>query len=138
MRPSVPELVGVVAVVKDSGLRLEGSEGWCNFSKWAPVPRPERGQRVRLQVDDKGWIKALELAEAPVDDQAARSVAPTSARDHGDTRDPTLASELQTRLACLQAAAVFLAGRDHVDTRDLTLAAEVLARWALGPPSEHP
>ena len=59
-------LSGAVVAVNDKGLRLEGRDGWLNFSKWAEglVP-PARGAHVVVTLDKAGFVRTLAPAEAP-------------------------------------------------------------------------
>ncbi len=67
---------GVVAVVNDGGLRLAGQEAWLNFSRFAEVPRPRVGAKVRLQVAQGKWVKALEVLSDPQPETPAEPASP--------------------------------------------------------------
>ena len=58
-------LSGAVVAVNDHGLRLEGRDGWLNYSKWAEdlVP-PARGARVVVTLDKAGFVRTLAPAAA--------------------------------------------------------------------------
>ena len=54
-----PELVrGVVEAVNEKGIRVAGQ--WCNYSRYAEVPRPDVGQWVELVVKNR-FITGLKL-----------------------------------------------------------------------------
>ena len=80
---------GLVESTNERGIRVAGE--WRNVSKFHPVELPERGARVRLELDAKGFIRTLQVLAA----------APTSTSS--STRDRTI-----TRLAVLKAASNFL------------------------------
>src|SRR5262249_14499454 len=63
---------------------------WVNVSQFRPVDLPEAGARVRVDVDSRGYIKALEVLGA------SAVPAVSSAKD-----------DRITRLAVLKAAASF-------------------------------
>jgi hypothetical protein len=86
---------GVVESVNERGIRVAGD--WRNVSKFHPVDLPDRGARVRLDLDGKGFIKTVQVL-----DQAPRA---SSAAD----RDRTI-----TRLSVLKTAAAFLARMGQV------------------------
>ena len=57
----------MVASVNPKGIRLEGRDGWLNFSKFAGdlVP-PARGAHVAVTLDGQGFVRALEPADAAI------------------------------------------------------------------------
>jgi hypothetical protein len=86
---AVGEVVeGLVESANDRGIKVGGE--WRNQSKFHPVDLPERGARVRLELDRAGFIKTLQVLEQP-------------AVTDNLSRDRTI-----TRLAVLKAAANFL------------------------------
>ncbi len=113
------QLVGVVEAVNPKGIRLEGREGWVNFSKFAPdlVP-PERGQVVTVTLDRSGFVRAIAPA-APTD-------APQVTGGASASRETAI-----TRLAVLKAAAEFAAGRPDVKSGDVLTIAERWEGWVL-------
>ncbi len=71
------QLVGLVAAVNANGIKLDGGDGWLNFSKFAPglVP-PQRGQRVTVQLDKSGFVRGIEtITDAPHSPVAGRETA---------------------------------------------------------------
>jgi len=111
---SAETIPGVVAAVNDKGLRLEGRDGWLNYSKWAEglVP-PARGAHVVVTLDKAGFVRTL---------------APAVATD--PHHSPTGGRETAiTRLAVLRTAATFCAARPELRTADLFALAERMEAW---------
>jgi len=108
------QLVGLVAAVNDKGLRLEGRDGWLNFSKWAgELAPPSRGQRVTVRLDKSGYVRAIEAAagtDAPHSPVAGRETA-------------------IIRQTCVKASAAFCASRPDLKTADLFALAERMEAW---------
>ena len=111
---SAEPLSGLVAAVNDKGLRLEGRDGWLNYSKWAEglVP-PARGARVVVTLDKAGFVRTL----APVETPDAH---------HSPVADRETAI---TRLAVLKAAAAFAASRPELKSNDVLAIAERWEHW---------
>jgi len=108
------QLVGLVAAVNPNGMKLEGRDGWVNFSKFAPgLTPPQRGQRVAVQLDGQGFVRGIEAADA---------VLPIG--NTGPSKDQTI-----TRLACLKAAAEFGASRPDIKSGDVLRIAESWEVW---------
>ena len=107
-------LSGAVVAVNDKGLRLEGRDGWLNYSKWAGdlVP-PARGARVAVRLDKAGFVRTLEPA-----DSADAHHSPTAGRETAIIRQ-----------TCLKAAAEFCAARPELRTADLFALAERMEAW---------
>jgi len=106
------QLVGLVAAVNPNGIKLEGRDGWVNFSKFAPdlVP-PQRGQRVTVQLDKSGFVRAIEaITDAPHSPVAGRDI-------------------VISRLAILKAAAAFGASRPDLKSTDVLRIAESWEVW---------
>ena len=111
---SAETIPGVVAAVNEKGLRLEGRDGWLNYSKWAEdlVP-PARGARVVVTLDRAGFVRAL---------------APAAATDAHHS--PVAGRETAiTRLAVLKAAAAFAASRLELKSGDVLAIAERWEHW---------
>ena len=49
---------GLVESTNERGVRIAGE--WRNVSKFHPVDLPDRGARVRLELDNKGFIRTLQ------------------------------------------------------------------------------
>ncbi len=111
---SAETLSGLVAAVNDKGLRLEGRDGWLNYSKWAEdlVP-PARGARVVVTLDKAGFVRTLAPAEATDPHHS-----PTAGRETAITR-----------LAVLKAAAAFAASRPELKSSDVLAIAERWEHW---------
>jgi len=96
----VPNTVeGVVIAVNERGIRI--GEDWFNVSKFKPLDLPERGARVRVSVDLKGFLSAITVLEHT-------TVTPSLSRN-----------ETITRLAVLKAAANFVGmlSQTHEDAK---------------------
>ena len=108
------QIVGLVAAVNPNGIKLEGRDGWVNFSKFAAglVP-PQRGQRVTVQLDKSGFVRAIETAEG-----MATTV------DTGPSRDTLI-----IRQCAIKAAAEFCASRPELKSSDLLALAERMEAW---------
>jgi hypothetical protein len=108
------QVEGLVEAVNERGTRVSGD--WRNVSKFHPFELPVRGARVRLELDNKGFIRNLQVLE-----QATSSASSAN-------RDCTI-----TRVACLKAAASFAAGRaiagQNVTSADVLKVAEAFERW---------
>lgn len=87
---------GLVESANDHGIKVAGE--WRNVSKFKPIDLPERGARVRLELDSKGFIRSLQVLDA----------APSTSSASGD-RERTI-----TRLSVLKTAAEFLARMGQV------------------------
>ena len=117
--PSTPETIsGRVVSVNPKGLKLDGHDGWLNFSKFAVdlVP-PMRGQHVTLTLDRQGYIRSVDAA-------GDVAILSTSRQAPGAARDRTI-----TRLAVLKAAAEFAAARPQLKSRDVMTIATSWERW---------
>lgn len=106
-----PGLVeGTVEARNRTGIKVNGD--WFTISKFRPVEVPSIGVRVRLSVDDKGFISGLEVVQP-----ASESPAVVS-------REQTIA-----RLAVLKAAAYFSAARSDIKSADVLTIAERWLKW---------
>jgi hypothetical protein len=93
-RVPTQQVEGVVQAVNTKGLKIGGA--WVNVSQFTPVELPEAGAHVRLEVDSKGYIKALELLGSK-----------PSFRE-SDTEMTVSRDDRIARLAVLKAAAEFV------------------------------
>src|SRR5216684_924456 len=82
------QVEGLVEATNDRGIRVAGE--WRNVSKFHPVDLPDRGARVRRELDGKGFIKNVQVL-----DHAPSTIS--------SDRDSTI-----TRLSVLKSAASFL------------------------------
>lgn len=103
-------LTGVVELRNPRGILVE--DQWCNVSKFAPLELPPIGSSVRVSVDNKGFIVALEVLE---------DIGPIG----------TIKSRGQTiaRLTVLKAAAHFAAARTDIKSSDVLRIADVWLAW---------
>ncbi len=88
---------GVVEARNANGIRVQDT--WGQVSKFKPVDLPDRGARVRLELDPKGFIKSLQVLDG----------APASTGSTSSNRDSTI-----TRLSVLKTAASFLGAMAQV------------------------
>jgi hypothetical protein len=103
---------GTVEARNERGIKLDGE--WRNVSRFHPLALPEVGQRVRAEVDGKGFLKSVELLE-----EASPLVSPSRGQPQSD------------RLAVLQAAAHFAAGRTDIKSADVLRIADGWLAWVL-------
>ena len=107
---------GVIESANDHGIKVGGE--WRNVSKFKPVDldKADRGARVRLDLDSKGFIRSLQVLEQP-----AATVEKLS-------RNATI-----TRLAVLKAAANFLGQlsqtREEVRSEHVLVLADKWLAW---------
>jgi len=107
------QVEGLVERTNDHGIYVAGD--WRNVSKFHPLELPERGARVRLELDAKGFIKTLQVLDA----------APTSASSPTSTeRGRTI-----SRLSVLKAAAAFGASRPDMKSADVLAIADRWLAW---------
>ena len=104
-------LEGAVEARNDRGIKLDGE--WRNMSKFKPLELPEVGARVRAEVDDKGFLRSIDVLEHT---PATASLS----------RDETI-----TRLAVLKAAAHFAADRAEIKSADVLRIADCWLKWVL-------
>lgn len=101
-RVPTEQVEGTVEATNAKGLKIAGA--WLNVSQFRPVELPAVGAHVRVDVDSKGFIKALEVLGAASEKKSAARMED---------------SERITRLAVLKAAANFvgLMGQSREDVR---------------------
>jgi hypothetical protein len=105
---------GTVARINRTGFQLDDGE-WVSISKFADPPPsiPTVGQRVKIGIDGKGFARVVESLDAPT-----AAAAPSTSRD-----------QAITRLACLKAAARFLADKPEARSPDVLKVAERWETW---------
>jgi hypothetical protein len=104
---------GLVEAVNERGIRVHGE--WLNVSQFRPVPLPEQGTLVRVEVRSNGFIKSLEVIKT-----VAESPTPAVLSDK---------DERITRLAVLKAAAGFGASRPDLKSADVLAIADKWLAW---------
>jgi hypothetical protein len=104
---------GLVEAVNERGIRVHGE--WFNVSQFRPVPLPEQGTLVRVEVRSNGFIKSLEVIKT-----VAESPTPAVLSDK---------DERITRLAVLKAAAGFGASRPDLKSADVLRIADAWLAW---------
>ena len=111
---------GIVESANDRGVKVGGE--WRNVSRFHPVELPDRGARVRLDLDSKGFIRSVHILDA-----AANAAASTTT-----TRDREI-----RRMAVLKAAANFLGlmsqCREEVKSDHVLLLADRWLAWVEQP-----
>ena len=101
-------LEGAVEARNDTGIKLDGE--WLNRSKFRPIELPDVGTRVRAEVDQKGYLKSIDVLN--------------------ETATPTSSREITiTRLAVLKAAAHFAADRADIKSADVLRIADCWLAW---------
>ena len=118
-------LEGTVEAVNERGLRLEGRDGWLNYSKWAgDITEPRRGQVAALTLDGSGFVRAV----GPADTVSARKQCHGAVT--GAHQAPTAGRETAiVRQACLKASVAFCAARPELKSADLFALAERMEAW---------
>lgn len=107
---------GVVEATNERGIRVNGA--WVNVSKFKPVELPPIGAQVRVTVDAKGFIVALEVLDR------------ANARSPQDGVDQSPASNrAHARLTVLEAAAHFAAARTDIKSSDVLRIADAWLQW---------
>lgn len=118
------QVEGLVESVNPNGIKVAGE--WRNVSKFKPVQLPDRGARVRLDLDPKGFIRTLEVL--------SQGTAP---RSTVGPRDATI-----TRLSVLKSAAVFLGQlsqtREDVRSDHVLILADKWLAWVEQSQTEEP
>jgi len=103
---------GVVEATNPNGLKIAGQ--WLNVSRFHPVELPQTGDRIRLEVDSKGYIKQVDVLST--------ATASVSQKD-----------ERITRLAVLKAAANFVGlmgqSREDVKAEHVLVLADKWLAW---------
>ena len=116
-RVQTRDVEGIVEATNATGLKLGGA--WLNVSRFKPVELPEAGTHVRVQVDDRGYIRSLEVLDLPRESHPSLS---WSGRD-----------QVITRLAVLKAAARYAAYRPTIKSDDVLVLAEQWLEWVEQP-----
>jgi len=114
------QVEGIIEQVNDRGIRVAGD--WRNVSKFHPLDLPGQGARVRLELDNKGFIRTLQVLD--------QSPASSSS-----SRDDTI-----TRLSVLKTAASFLGAmaqvHEEVKSEHVLVLAEKWLAWVEQAPTE--
>jgi hypothetical protein len=117
-RVQTSDVEGLVEAVNATGLKIGGA--WVNVSRYTPVDLPDTGARVRIKVDGKGYIVALENL-SPLD----KTPAVLSDKD-----------QRITRLAVLKAAAEFVGlwgqTREEIKSDHVLMIAQRWLEWVEG------
>ncbi|HEY7061710.1 MAG TPA: hypothetical protein VII06_09535 [Chloroflexota bacterium] len=111
-------LIGTVSKVNGTAFWLAERPALRLAISQFAEPRPELpavGQRVRLGLDSKQFVRAIEVVG---EDRAPDVTAPATSRE-----------ATSTRLACLKAAAEFLAPRAEAKSPDVLAVAAAFEAW---------
>lgn len=108
---------GVVEQANERGVKVAGE--WRNASKFHPVDLPERGARVRLELDGKGFMRSVQVLSA------GSPTAPASA--------PSARNGEIRRMAAMKAAAnlvgAFAQTHEEVRTEHVFPLADKILAW---------
>jgi hypothetical protein len=117
-------LEGVVSKTNGNGFKVEGREGWLNFSKFAsPVPAmPSEGAHVLVGLDKGGYVREVETLG---------STAAVFCIGETPTGAPIDKDRRITRMACLNTATAILTTQGAVDAADVLTLAACLETWVL-------
>jgi hypothetical protein len=124
-------LTATIARSNGKGFQTQEQPGvWLNLSKFAePAPVvPPVGTACRLTLDAAGFVRAIE----PLD-QSGPALPPLELepRDQLPTGAPPSRETTITRLACLKAAAEFLAPREGAKHADVLEVAARFEAWTM-------
>jgi hypothetical protein len=109
------------------GIRLDGTEMWLNYSRFAAVPHPVRGQTVRVEVGSDGFIRRLAVLDSAEVPAPASNSAPAAAPDH-----------MTVRMAVLESASRFAASRgEEIKSGDVLRIADRWLSWVVEQPARH-
>lgn len=119
-------LTGTVTACNPQGIRLLGHQDWLNFSRFGnlDVPHPALGEKVTVQVDGRGFIKALDILEGSAHGSTDHATAPTAPAE-----DPDRRQALIIRQVAVKAAVDFLAPRSEAKSEHILALAEKLETW---------
>ncbi|MGI8422984.1 MAG: hypothetical protein ACR2NO_02510 [Chloroflexota bacterium] len=126
MTPMAPAetVKGLVEQVNDRGVKLGGK--WFNFSKYAQITAPTRGQAVLMTVRGDFIAGIAPAAGANGAEDAGTRSKPSGYRGPmTPERERTI-----TRLSLLSSAAAFFAQRPEATDVDVLDAAQRWERWA--------
>jgi hypothetical protein len=109
---------GIVESANERGIKVGGE--WRNASRFHPVELPDRGARVRIELDAKGFIRTLTVLDSNLESERTSAVL--------SDRDKRI-----TRLAVLKAAANFLGQmaqvHDEVKSDHVLVLADKWVAW---------
>ena len=114
-RVQTQQVEGTVEAVNANGLKIAGA--WVNVSRFKPIELPEAGAHVRVQVDDRGYIRSLEVLG-----ERATPVSRSPNRD-----------QMIARLTVLKAAANFASVRPTIKRDEVLVIAEQWLAWVERP-----
>ncbi len=123
-------LEGTVTTVNDKGFKLDNEATWLNPSKFAkPAPMmPAKGDRVRVTLDNAGFVRYVEPARGPVVEESAADKPVVEASATTEDRRQVLI----VRQACIKAACELATVGGMTDNvQDVLSIAEQLEAWVL-------
>jgi hypothetical protein len=112
---------GSVGRSHDRGFTLSGRDGWLNISRYAepPPPVPAEGSRVRVGLDKGGFVRSVEVLEAPAPLVREPGVA------YGLDRD----TRIMRQAVLNTATAILSSGGQVTNAADVVALAEELEAW---------
>jgi hypothetical protein len=121
------QVEGLVESVNDRGIRVAGE--WRNISKFHPVDLPERGARVRLDLDGKGFIRSLTLLDGAPSSTSSSSSASFS-------REREIRRQVAIKTAA-QLVGAFAQTHEEVRTDHIFPLADRILAWLEQPDREE-
>lgn len=112
---------GIVATNNPRGMRLEGFDVWFNYSATSAVERPQAGDRVRVVVDARRYVREVEIIE-----QVAPAVRSTPAPRAASRPDR---DRLIVRQCVIKAAVEYAAARPTMNAGEMFYLAEKMEQW---------
>jgi hypothetical protein len=112
---------GMVGAANEKGVKLTSESEWRNFSRYTsePIAPPRRSARVRLGLDGSGFVRELQVLDAPAVEVDAE---PRHERDR----------EIR-RMSALRSAAIYCGHRatvdEHIKSSDVLRIAEAWLAW---------
>ncbi len=120
-------LHATIAKVNSTGFQTRERPGvWINLSKYAtPTPEiPPVGTEVELAIDTGGFVREIR----PLSSTQSVEKAPPAAPPTTESAEP-VSTKVDIRVACLSAAATFLAPRVEAKSGDVLTLAERFEKW---------
>jgi Protein of unknown function (DUF2786) len=120
MAPSMNLVEGIIEAINDRDVKVAGE--WRNVSKFHPVDLPDRGARVRILLDTKGFIRTPQILDA----------APSSPSSPSSTSASSPNRDREIRRMCAIKVAASVIGQ-FAQTRE-----EEVRTEHIFPLAEHP
>ena len=121
---------GTVSRVNGNGFKLDNGD-WLNISKYAnagDAPMPAMGERVKVTLDEAGFVRKVEQIAAPPQVEAPQPAQASTGMAIGEK------DRLIVRQSSLKAAVeVLAAGGKEVSPAEVLDLAEVFEQWVYRP-----